>query len=112
MPCLLGLLITGLMKTLLRIPGLSLSPLAPVLAALPSDRRAPIEADALDFSPCQASSGLTFATCNVTSLKKSSCFVNNLADVVGFQESRHTALSAPVLASSLAPVTLHDLHFW
>ena len=74
--------------------------------AEPSERRMPIPQLECEGFSKRNPVCLSFASCNVTSLKKNLSLISNLADVIGFQESRHTALSTPVLASRLSALGL------
>ena len=74
--------------------------------AEPSERRVPISQPECEGFSKRNPVGLSFATCNVTSLKRNMSLISCLADVIGFQESRHTALSTPVLASKLSALGL------
>ena len=49
-----------------------------------------------------SSCGLSFLTCNITSLKRNLFRAARLGDIIGFQERRHTVLSESVLSSKIA----------
>ena len=68
----------------------------------PSQRRFTLSPSTGCATSILCSDGLSFVTCNITSLKKNLSLVAGLGDIIGFQECRHTALSVSVLSSKLA----------
>ena len=66
-------------------------------AVAPEPPPAPLSHNACDGAP-----GLSFASCNVTSLKKNYTLVSGLADCIGLQETRHTSLSTSTLSARLS----------
>ena len=66
-------------------------------AVAPEPPPAPLSHNACDSAP-----GLSFASCNVTSLKKNYTLVSGLADCIGLQETRHTSLSTSTLSARLS----------